>query len=342
MKEKHRPCVKSCHVARRNCLALIRLSWWSPFALAAWLGAAACSQSSPDDPRDPGDTSTGGFSPSDGNDVGGAGGEGGIPGFATIDSLPECDPEEPSLDCILQLFLPLDDAEFPFDANAIAPGFVGNAFHVAETWQLSALHVRESESQFPFACFFEEVMWASDVRAPLSGPGCGTYLVAGGHPRAPVCHEEHVLMSDCVDQVPFSETFDFIVSLASEARPPLPLWGEQPAEGDVVFVVGTPHFGWLDAEERERMAALYPLVSAGRVLRLEGRGIIHSALTLPGNSGGAVLNQRGEVIGVTSTLVGHLSRNGTAVPEGIEAHRSVATLVTPELKELITRARELD
>lgn len=257
--------------------------------------------------------------------------------FATIDDLPACNALQPDLACIERLFLPLRGTVFPFDGAKVAAAFGHNEFHVANTWQLTALHVLEANSQFPFACFYQDFQWAQDVQAPLQGPGCGAFLVMGGHPHTAQCRAEQTFMSDCVDQVPFPESFDVALVQAAPSSDVLELWSTTPRPGDAVYVVGYPSFSWLTEQQREQLAPLYPLVSSGKVLAIEGRGVVHTAITSFGNSGGAVLNSSGQVIGVTSTLAQHMRLQGTAVPDTISDQRAVAAFVTPQLKEMVSR-----
>src|SRR5688572_7360861 len=69
--------------------------------------------------------------------------------------------------------------------------------------------------------------------------------------------------------------------------------------GERVFIVGNPSFLFFnDGDEASWFSELYPLVSSGRVLALDGRGMVISNLAYPGNSGGPVLDAQGRIVGV--------------------------------------------
>src|SRR5688500_593855 len=53
------------------------------------------------------------------------------PTFKTLEDLPACAREQPSLACIRQLFLPLRSGKWPFDAARVERALGTNAFAVA-------------------------------------------------------------------------------------------------------------------------------------------------------------------------------------------------------------------
>ena len=85
------------------------------------------------------------------------------------------------------------------------------------------------------------------------------------------------------------------------------------------------------------MTSLGPLVSVGKVLRLDGRGMVISNLASSGNSGGPVLDKAGRVVGVVYTAVrqrqgvgherndglGNVARRSEADRQALVAHDDV-------------------
>jgi hypothetical protein len=258
----------------------------------------------------------------------------------TFDDLPECDREQPSLACIRALFAPLrGTSAWPFDATRVDGAMGENEFAVATGWDLTAHHVLEQNLTVgTYGCFFGEFRYATGG-APFSGPGCGEMLVAGGHPRALACKDGSVSMSDCVDEVSYEESFDLVVVRAEERGASLDLASALPEVGDAVYVVGNPAFPWLTDQERQSLAEDYPLVSYGKVVRADGRGIVTTAPAVGGNSGGPLLNARGEVLGVLSTLIGHQRARGTSVPSELKDHYAVAAAPDAEARRIVAEAR---
>jgi len=72
----------------------------------------------------------------------------------------------------------------------------------------------------------------------------------------------------------------------------LPIAQELPKVGDIVYSVGYPNLK--DGQEKRR------LLSVGTVVSVSGNRIEHTALTFKGSSGGALLNARGELIGINT------------------------------------------
>jgi hypothetical protein len=209
-------------------------------------------------------------------------------------------------------------------------------------WELTAHHVAEADlSVGVYGCFFADYRYA-EGGVPFSGPGCGELLVGGGHPHAPECQEAGTLMANCVDEVPYPEVFDLLLRRLDAGVPRegvLDLAPAAPAVGDRVFVVGYPAFTWLSQAERESLAGDYPFVSAGRVVRAEGRGVIVNAPSLFGNSGGPVLDEAGRVVGVVSTLLGHMRARGTDVPAELADHLAVAVGIDDRIRAIVAKVR---
>src|ERR671934_120309 len=101
----------------------------------------------------------------------------------------------------------------------------------------------------------------------------------------------------------------------------------QVAVGMRVFAIGNP-FGL------ERTLTTGVVSSLNRSLRTENnrviRGVIQTDAAInPGNSGGPLLNRRGELVGITTAMVGRASQNsgvGLAIPSNA-ARRIVDELV---------------
>ncbi len=261
------------------------------------------------------------------------------PKYLTLDDLPECDAQEPDLACIKKLFLPLRSTTFPFDAGRVDKAFAENAFAVAPGWNLTAHHVLEQNLAVGvYGCFFPSFRYAEDL-VPINGPGCGEMLVAGGHPHASECQTEGTPISHCVDEVPFGESFDLVLAKA-ETRAALLDIAQSPSVGDEVFAVGYPLFYWLSAAERAELAPLYPLVSYGHVRAIEGRGIVVDAAVYGGNSGGPLLNAKGEALGVLSSLVGHQRARGTSVPAARADRFGVVAAIDDATRTIIDHARQ--
>jgi len=246
-----------------------------------------------------------------------------------------CHVAEPDVACVLAMFRPLDGGGWPFDAARVAAAMGTNETAVAPGWSLTAHHVLEADSAFPYHCFFADWRYA-DAGQPFTGPGCGELLVGGGHPHAPTCLGT-TPMHTCVDQVPFSEAFDLVLHRSPARAAQLDPAPAAPRVGDTVYLVGSPHLLWLTPAEKAALS--YPLVSQGRVLALSGRGLVTSAAAYPGNSGGPLLDARGAVVGVIYTRIGDLRARGTATPPELEDWHSVGVLVDARTRQVVLEAR---
>lgn len=249
---------------------------------------------------------------------------------------PPCDPEQPSAACVRRLFEPLRGGDLPFDTEKVAAATGIMEFWVAREWAMTAHHVLAGTTSFPYGCFFESYRYATDL-VPFDGPGCGTMLVAGGHPHALRCRDQGVPMRACAQQVAPREAFDLVVRRVPPRDAALDL-APPPAVGDPVFVVGHPNFRWLTSEEREALAPLYPLVSRGKVVRVDGRAVVVDAPCYEGNSGGALLDARGDAIGVMYSRI-RAPAPGVSLPPEIAGGRCIAVLPDEPTRDILRRAR---
>jgi hypothetical protein len=204
------------------------------------------------------------------------------------------------------------------------------------------MHVIESESMLPIGCHFDSYQYAIDPSLPPSGPGCGHYLVLGGHSLVPECKAKGISLGTCVDLVPLNETFDIAIVEAKERSDAyLAALAEAPVVGERVFLVGRPGFPWLKGDEQAKLLSRYPLVSSGTVLSIQGKAIVVSNLAFPGSSGGVLLNARGLALGVASTLIGHMRAQDTEVPADLADHRTVVVGFTQQMIDLLEFANAL-
>lgn len=258
--------------------------------------------------------------------------------WTTVADLPECVVDEPSFECVQQLFVPLSDGGWPFDTTAVGEAFGNNGFGVAPGWRASALHVLESLIPVGVPnCYFDEFTYATAAE-PIQRGGCGQLLFAGGHPQAVVCRDASVPMSTCADRVPIAESFDVAAVAAPEVTAVVPV-AAAPGVGEFVFLVGTPGFPWLPVEQQRALAEGYPLVSVGRVVAIEGTAIVTDAMAFGGSSGGPLLDASGAALGVASTLVGHVRAQGIDVPARFADHMTVVTAFDARMREVIAASQ---
>ncbi len=256
--------------------------------------------------------------------------------YLTIDDLPDCDPNRPSLGCVEKLFLPLLDTEWPFDRARVDRAYELGATEVVPGWHLTALHVRQANggSGPPPDCYAAEFEFA-EPGASIDRGECGTFLFLGGHPQSAACKLNEVRMTTCVDKVPVAEAFDIGVVAGPSNGSTLEVRTDVQV-GEEVFIVGQPSFlGILNESELNRLSPRYPLVSSGRVLKLDGRGMVISNLAFNGNSGGPVLDREGRVVGVVYTKLNLLRQQGTPTDPALADHRTVAVRIDAAMKARI-------
>jgi S1-C subfamily serine protease len=83
-----------------------------------------------------------------------------------------------------------------------------------------------------------------------------------------------------------------LIKADSRGRAPLALHRDMPQPGDTVFAIGTP------IDPKLQNTVTRGVASANRIL--DGFSFIQSDVTVdPGNSGGPLLNEQGEVLGLT-------------------------------------------
>ena len=262
----------------------------------------------------------------------------------SIDELSSCNPEQPGFDCLRQLFLPLAEHAWPFDADAVGRAYVPNAVFVLPAAQLTALHVIDAElQQQPDVATHPPDCYAGE--ATFSPPGevivkenCADFLFLGGSPTSVECQKEGVSMWACTDRATVADTFDIGLVTAEASAGYLDV-NDEAQVGDEVFLVGNPKFLLQAPGEQGQVSswfdARYPLVSSGKVLALEGGGIVVSNLAFPGNSGGPLLNRAGQVLGVASTKIGDLRSLGTPTDPALPNHRTVVARLTRAMTERI-------
>ncbi len=255
--------------------------------------------------------------------------------YKSWEEFSECSPEEPDLDCIKKIFIPLSEGNFPFDREIVGSAFQRNETYIAPNWQLTAIHVLEANIQLGniSGCFFKEDQFANpDI---ISCPGVGSMLFIGGHPQTEICKNSNTSMAVCVDQVPLNESFDFAIVKAPVSEIYLQIASKNPAIGEQVFLVSNPGFSWLTIVEQEQLATTYPLVSTGKVIEVQGRSIITNTLAYAGSSGGVLINSNGEVLGVASTLIGHIRNQGVDIFESLSDYYTVFVGFTEKARSVV-------
>jgi hypothetical protein len=244
----------------------------------------------------------------------------------TQDELPDCKEalRSDSISCARRLFAPLVGPPWPFDATLVRNAWTflhgGCATYVAKEWQLTAEHVLGGTCTWP-----TEYRYATDG-VPFDGDtGCGLFLMMGGHPRVTTCRQDQLW--DCWESVPLEGVFDTCIRAAdASSQSYLPLASTAPGMGDEVFIVGRPGFNWPSEELVKKYQQ--PLVSHGTIIDIQGRALIMSAAAFSGDSGGAVLNAAGQLIGVLSSIIGDVREVGIVdLPDSLPDYYSIATTI---------------
>ena len=251
----------------------------------------------------------------------------------TQDELPDCQAllTSDNVACAAKLFAPLDGPPWPFDSKLVAAAVTqlhgGTTTYVAPDWQITAEHILPATCQFPAA--YE---YAIDGVPFELGAGCSSFLMAGGNPQHADCVKNN--LTQCWDVVELADISDICLLDAPTPSPSfLQLSPAAPQLGEQVFVVGYPQFNW-SAEQRLQYRT--PLVSTGKVVAVLGLNVILSAPAYHGDSGGAVLNAQGQIVGVLSQLVGDVRRRGVAtVPAELPDYYSGGTLIDDLTREII-------
>ena len=245
---------------------------------------------------------------------------------------------EPSLVCIKNMFHPLEQyaGELPVEKIKKALSSKQGGFFVSPRWRINAIHVIEANSKYPTDCGFNQFMY-SDKPVRMRGT-CGIALFYGGHPETIECKKNFLHMGECVDQVPLREAFD-IALVGDPFESEYLEVGNPPQVGDKIYIVGTPHLNWLPHEFLQQFYQKYPVVSEGKVMAIVGNSIIVDAPAFGGNSGGPLLNQQGQVIGVISTSVGHVKVR-SVIP--FKQHYISAVRFNTKMRELIKKSVNID
>jgi len=254
----------------------------------------------------------------------------------TQDDLPECQKRLTSADvpCAMKLFAPLAGPPWPFDSELVRKAVTslhgGAASYVAPNWQLTCEHVLGAGCAFPTA-----YRYSTDGVPFDEGSGCGPFLMVGGNPRTTTCAAEQV--TDCWETVPLEDVYDTcLIGAAAASSSYLEVAPSPPAVGERVYVVGNPGFNW-SGEQRQRYPP--PLVSVGNVIQVQGRALVMSAAAFNGDSGGAVLNAAGQIVGVLSSLVGDVREQGVVtIPSSRPDYYSICTLVDDTTREIVLAA----
>ncbi len=116
-----------------------------------------------------------------------------------------------------------------------------------------------------------------------------------------------------------------LIKIATASRP-IPIAPGEPAKGEEVTALGYPIARALGTEQK----ATFGRVNALSGLRDDSRVLQIDAPLQPGNSGGPVLNRRGEAVGVvmsTFSTVGGVRATGGALPQNVNYAMKSAYLV---------------
>jgi len=255
------------------------------------------------------------------------------PAYASIDDLPECNPEQPTFECLKRLFLPLRGTHWPFASRAVSAAYERGSTQVLPGWALTALHVIDANAPpgQPANCYAPDFEFAV-AGEPIELADCGRFLFLGGHRQAMACKAAGESLLTCVDKVPVAETFDIGLTAAAPRAGSLEVRTDVRV-GERVFLVGDPAFlFYLDDEQVNWFSERYPVVSSGRVLELDDRGMVISNLAFSGNSGGPVLDDAGRIVGIAYSKIGYLRSEGTPTHRELPNHRTLAVRIDERMK----------
>jgi hypothetical protein len=229
-------------------------------------------------------------------------------------------------ECWRKTFVPLDDADLPFAVENIASSGINN-FYVAPKYKVAALHMG-------YPCFIASYEFFD---SPHAIEGCGRALFIGGNPEAIRCKNESIPMATCVDRVPPSEAFDIGLFESPLSSSYIETNTSSPGLGDLVYIVGHPGVVYHHIPEYVGR----PLVSVGKVVDLEGRGLVIDALAHSGNSGGPILDEQGNALGIVYTGVRMIQANGVEVKKSLGRWDTVGVRFTEDIKVAFQMAKKL-
>ncbi len=261
--------------------------------------------------------------------------------------------QEPSVDCIKLLFQPLKKFK-TFSTARASRSYKENGFYIAKDFKMTAIHVLEGNSAFPSRCFYDRFQFFNEL---TSTPGCGEVLFIGGDSVTKECVENGIPMSGCADLVDLDHSFDVALSFnptaLDEAKDDnfLQISKESPKVGDRVYTVGDPIFLWLSDQDRDELQRhwapngtygdIFPLVSEGEITTITSRSIVSTAPVFKGNSGGPLLNQKGEVVGILYSKTSHNQVTQNTDEGAISVNLSPSFDFFRQLQESIRRAKQI-
>ena len=258
-------------------------------------------------------------------------------GGLELSDLPDCDADAPTFECANKLFVPLREADVPFDGDQVVDAMSLAGFRVASQWRLTALHQYVSEDESRTDCYFDSYQFAQDT-TPLSVSGCGELILVGGHPSATMCEANAMEVFECTERVPLEEAFDIVGHRTADMGRAIEVATTDSVKvGDRVYLVGRPFFPNLTPGEQQTFNQTYPHVSYGRVVATMGRAIVTTNLAMFGNSGGPLVNDEGKVVGVLYARIGDVRGRGVSIDAALLDTHSVSVAIGADIAETIGR-----
>lgn len=209
----------------------------------------------------------------------------------------EPNPKRPSAEFLRKYLKPMHEVEFGFDKVKLQRSFNPFGPFVTPSHQLTTLHrinIRRMGSNPDKQLFLSE-----SIYEPLTLRGLGRFLFILGHPRLPE-YKDTLRYVNAIDKLPFAERPDLgLIEMNNEGGDVLPIAGTI-TEGERIFILHSPFLNWLSHEDQKWFHDNGPMVSTGYVISVEGRVAIANVQVFQGSSGGTVLNEKGEVLGVLS------------------------------------------